>query len=398
MGFIKNTKAKNAFMVGGLCTLSYYAVYVARNVLGAVTPQMIEDGYTAEYIGATSSVFFVFYAVGQLLNGAIGDKIKARYMMSLGMILAGIANIVFPYMPKHPLSAQLVYGLVGFFLSMIYGPMTKVISENTEPEYAVRCSLGYTFASYFGSPSAGVMAALFAWQTLFDISSIALFVMGIFCFAAFLVFEKRGMVKYNQYKTEEEKGGVKALIKNRIIRFTFISIITGVVRTTVVFWMPTYISQHLGFSAEASAGIFTVSTLAISFAAFIAVFVYERLRRNMELTILLSFSTSAIAFLLVYFVKQPICNITFLVIAIMASNSASTMMWSRYCPSLRETGMVSTATGYLDFVSYLAASVSSTLFANAIAVIGWGNLILIWLALMLAGIAVAVPMNKKIKS
>ncbi|MBR5613872.1 MAG: MFS transporter [Clostridia bacterium] len=398
MVVIKNTKARNAFIIGGLCSLSYFAVYIARNILGAVTPQMIEQtDYTTEYIGTTSSMYFIFYAVGQLLNGAIGDKIKARYMISFGLILAGITNIVFPYMSEYPFSAQIVYGMTGFFLSMIYGPMTKVVSENTEPEYAVRCSLGYTFASFFGSPIAGLMAAFFAWQTVFRISSIVLFSMGVFCFVSFLFFERSGIVKYNQYKKEKETGGVKVLIENRIIRFTFISIITGVVRTTVVFWMPTYVSQYLGFSAELSAGIFTVSTLIISFTTFIAVFVYEQLGRNMELTIFLSFVTAAIAFLAVYFVKMPILNIVFLVIAIMAANGAASMIWSRYCPGLRDTGMVSTATGFLDFVSYMAASASSMLFSNAVAVIGWGNLVLIWFGLMIAGIAVSAPMNKQVK-
>ena len=46
-----------------------------------------------------------------------------------------------------------------------------------------------------------------------------------------------------------------------IIKFTLISVITGVVRTTVVFWLPTYISQYLGYSTEQSALIYTASTM-----------------------------------------------------------------------------------------------------------------------------------------
>ena len=67
----------------------------------------------------------------------------------------------------------------------------------------------------------------------------------------------------------------------KFIKFVFISVITGVVRTTVVFWLPTYISQYLGFSSETSAMLFTVATLVISLTTFITVFVYERLKRNM---------------------------------------------------------------------------------------------------------------------
>ena len=115
----------------------------------------------------------------------------------------------------------------------------------------------------------------------------------------------------------------------------------------------------------------------------------------MDLTILIAFVASSVFFLMVYLWKQPTANIVFMVLAILSSNLASSMMWSRYCPSLRDTGMVSSATGFLDFVSYMAASVSSTLFANAVASVGWGNLILIWLALMVFGIVIALPFKRK---
>lgn len=338
------------------------------------------------------------YAIGQLINGIVGDKIKARYMISFGLILAGICNILFPYIINSPTNAKIVYGMTGFFLSMIYAPMTKVVSENTEPKYATRCSLGYTFASFLGSPLAGVAAAFMAWKNVFNLSSMTLFVMGGICFLMFLSLEKKGIVKYNQYKIpkkEQKESGIKILIKHRIIKFTLISIITGIVRTTVVFWLPTYISQYLKFSADKSAMIFTVATFIISMSAFIAVFIYEKLGNKMDLTILLAFISASISFLLVYFIKTSTLNIIFMVLGILSSNCAASMLWSRYCPSLRNTGMVSSATGFLDFASYVAASTSSTIFANAVSSIGWKNLILVWFGLMICGVIVALYKMEK---
>ena len=236
---------------------------------------------------------------------------------------------------------------------------------------------------------------MFVWQDVFMASSVILVIMAIAVFSLFLLLEKKGIVKYNQYAREKEKGGsIKILIKHNIIKFTLVSILTGVVRTTVVFWLPTYIAQYLGFSAETSAMLFTVATLAISSASFISIFVYEKLGRDMNLTTLIMFSLSSIFFLMVYLLKQPVYNMIFIVLAILSSCGAATMLWARYCPSLRDTGMVSGATGFLDFVSYMAAAASSTLFANAVSVIGWGNLILIWFGLMTLGVIVALPYGK----
>ena len=114
----------------------------------------------------------------------------------------------------------------------------------------------------------------------------------------------------------------------------------------------------------------------------------------MDKTILIMFVTASLFFILLYLIKQPVLNIVFMVIAIMASNGAATMLWSRYCPSLRDTGMVSSATGFLDFMSYMAAAISSKIFANAVSSIGWGNLIIVWFALMVAGVAVSFVRKK----
>lgn len=398
MNIIKDRKVRNAILIGTLCSSSYLGVYFARNILSVVTPQIIESGkYTTEYIGSLSSIYFVLYAVGQLINGIIGDKVKARYMISLGLILAGVFNFLFPVIIDIALGSYIIYGMSGFFLSMIYGPMTKIVAENTEPIYATRCSLGYTFVSFFATPLAGVAATFLVWQSVFRVSSAILVVMGIMCFCFLLFFEKKGIVEYNQYKPKRESGkNIKVLFEQRIIKFTLISFITGIVRTSVVFWMPTYISQHLGFASEKSVAIFTISTFFISMTTFIAIFLYESLHRNMDLTILVVFISAAFFFMLVYFVREPLVNITFLVFAIISSNCAASMLFGRYCPSLRDTGMVSTATGFLDFVSYIAASASSKIFANAVSLIGWQNLILIWLVLMLLGIMVSIPWKWRI--
>jgi len=394
--------AKHAILIGSLCSISYFAVYIARNILGAVTPQMLESGlYSEAYIGTISSVYFFFYAFGQLINGFIGDKIKARNMISCGLLLAGISNFAFSRITDLASIAGFVYGLTGFFLAMIYGPMTKVVAENTEPDHATRCSLGYTVASFLGSPAAGMLASLMAWQTVFAVSSTILVVMAVSAFTLFWMMERRGIVQYGQYQLKKQEGErvsfpdrVRILLRHRIIKFSLISFLTGVVRTSVVFWLPTYFAQALGYSSERSASIFTVTTLIMSLTSFIAVFIFERLHRNMDLTVLLMFSAAALFFAGVYVIKQPIVNIVMIVLAIMASNGAATMLWSRYCPSLRDTGMVSGATGFLDFVSYMAAALANIVFANAVTAIGWSNLILVWFVLMVFGVIVALPYHK----
>ena len=396
MKLFTTKEARNALFIGALCACSYLAVYYARNMLSPVTPKMLKSGFLETTIATLSSVYFMTYAIGQLINGAIGDRIKARYMVSVGLIMAGVCNFLVGRFSDIPAVLVLSYGASGYFLSMIYGPLTKVIAENNPPLYITRCSLGYTFASFLGSPLAGVAAAALPWQNVFSSGGVILAVMGILCFLAFLLLEQKGVIRYRPRDLQKERGGnVKALFERQIVKYTLISIITGIIRTSVVFWLPTFINQYLGFSEERSATIFTVATFVIAATPFVSIFLYERLGYYMERTMQIGFALSILMFLMVYFVKLPVLNIAFMVGAIMTANFASNMLWSTYCPSLKSTGLVSFATGFIDFVSYMAAASANILFANAVTSIGWGNLILVWAGLSISGLLVSF-MGKRI--
>ena len=262
-------------------------------------------------------------------------------------------------------------------------------------------ALGYTFASLFGSPAAGLIAAAAAfWQVSFYVSTFAMIGMAVVCFLCFLRFEKKGYVKYGQYQPPKEKsrgGTVGILVRHGIVRFALISIITGVVRTTVVFWLPTYFADYLGYDSDTAALIFTVTTLIISLSAFLSVFVYEQLGRKMLLTTVLMFSLSALSFGATFLLPNSLLRVIFITLSVLFSNAAASMLWSVYCPSLRDTGRVSSATGFLDFCSYIAAALSSRLFATAATTIGWGPLTLVWCGLMIAGVAVSLPYEKLFK-
>jgi sugar phosphate permease len=94
MDLKNNKRAKEALFIGLLCSISYLAVYIARNILSAVTPQMIDAGYSESFIGSISSIYFVCYAVGQLINGAIGWS--NLILVWLGLMIVGII-IALPY-------------------------------------------------------------------------------------------------------------------------------------------------------------------------------------------------------------------------------------------------------------------------------------------------------------
>ncbi len=388
---------RNAIMLAVTCFIAYLSVYFLRGIFGAVSPQMETAGiFSPEEIGLFGSAFFVFYAIGQLCNGIIGDHIKAKYMMSAGLLLSGVFHIVFVPLVDSVWLSVLSYAMTGLVLSMVYAPMTKVVSESLSLHYAQRCSIAYSFAASVGTPLAGLCAAIMTWKASFYSSGALLVLVGLGVFIFFIFAEKNKIVSYNNFARPKEKGGsLKILFERQIVKFTLVSVITGIIRTSVVFFLPSYFCKFLGFSESNSALLFTVATLLISFSVFLSAFVFELLKKDMNKALLLFFITSAITFAGAFLFRQPIVNVIMMIIAITMSYCAANMLWSYYCPSLRDTGLVSSATGFLDFMSYLAAAIANLLSPYAVSAVGWSGLLLIWTALVGIGFICCLPLRKK---
>lgn len=397
MNWFKNKDIKNAITIGVISSFAYFVCYIARNVLSVVAPQLVANTSIDEvFIGTLSTVNMWTYAGGQLINGIIGDKIKAKYLVSIGLILSGIANAFMGLFESK--SVMLIsYSLVGFFLSMIYAPLTKLIAENVRAKYAVNCCLGLTFASFAGVPVAGIVASFFDWDIAFIACGILMVFTGVMFYCVVAVLEKKEIVTYRKREKNLQKGGsVKALLEKEIVRFSLVAVVDGIVRTSVVFWIPTYLSQYLGYSVGMAATIYTVMSCVRSVAPYVGnLLIYDRLfKRRMKPVMVFAFAISAGSFFTMFLVHVPMLNICCLCLALMGQSIVSNLLWSVYCPSLRDTGMVSSATGFLDFLSYAAAGAANILFANAINTIGWGNLILIWGSLMAFGVFMVIPFKK----
>lgn len=388
--------AKKAIIIGAICAITYCSVYICRDILSALSPQLTDGGiFTTDQLGTLSSIFFFSYAIGQLINGIIGDKVPGKYMVSLGLVLASFCLFSMPHIAGITMVPNIVYGAMGFFLAMVYAPMTKLISENNEPDLATRCHVAHAMASYIAAPVSGLLATWLIWRPAFNVSSSILLVMGIVFFTSFTVMERKGMVQSGQHTRQKNSGGsIRVLLKRQIAKWTVISMLTGIVRTAVLFWLPTYISQHLAFDSEKASLLYTAGTSILFVNSFLAVFILRLLKKNLDGSVLLFFCVAGACFMGVYLIRQPYVNLALLIIGMIFSNCASSIMWSRYCPSLIDTGMMSSATGFLDFCSYMAAAISSKLFAGAVGAIGWSNLILVWCGLMAVGILISLPLHK----
>lgn len=401
---MKETSKKSIVFVSVavMCFLVYLASYTTKNLLSVNSPLMIRDGYDSVAIGAMSSIYFFCYGAGQLFVGFIGDRINLKYMLLMGLGIAGAACFSFASIDSI-VGKSISWGVCGFGLSFLYAPLVRCVADRLEGKRAETCMVILEVASVLGSSVAGVFGALGNWKVSTFIFAVILAFIAVVSFVFNTVFDKKFPV-VKRVETEKNtampmKGFVRYWLSHGAVAFILISAIQGIANNSITFWIPTYISDFLGFEPEIASVIFLVMMLISAVNQIIAIGLYHLMRGRMIWVVRLAFFLSTVCFLALILVKNAYANLVLFLLAKSGYGWAGAMMWTFYCRKFNNVHRVAFVVGFLDFVSYLFSAISSVLFSSAIEKVGWTYLIVIWASIMAAGIlATLLYRTKKIET
>ena len=381
-------KVQSAWRIGSLCIATYLASYVTRNILSVSTPEMIKEAFfTKEYTGLLSSVCFIFYAVGQLINGFIGDMVHPKYMIIIGLGVSSISTFAIPLFDNRIIHFT-AFALIGFGLSMLRGPLMKVISENTAAMHARMICTLFSMAGFAGPLIASLLSIFFEWRAVFTVTGIISVFITVASVTVISLLEKRGEIKFTPKKEKGVLNSILSVFKlEDFFFYMFISAIGEIAGSSITFWIPTYTTEHLGFSGDAASTIYSVVSLTTLFTPFITLVIYEKLIRNGVKLALVMYVLSAVFFIAVRFTAAPLVNVIMLIIAKMSAAAASSIVWSAYIPGLARSGKVSSANGVIDAAGYAMASLANVIFSGSVSRLGWGGIVNMWYIIMLIGAA-----------
>ena len=380
-------EAGKAMRIGAVCIFSYLACYYLRNLLGVTRPEMLEDSmFNKEYIGLLSSVYFLIYAAGQLLNGILGDIFSPKKMVIYGLGISGLITMIFPLITMKWLQV-VCFGLMGFGLSMLRGPLVKTFSENTIPKYARIIAVFFSYASFTGSLIASLLSIIFDWKWTFIVAGFCSLLIAATTYITFTSMEQKGMITYSSAKSRGFKGLFGVFKIEKFIFYMIIGAIVEIAGASISFWIPTYLTERMNYGSETAALIYSGISFIRSFTPFIALAIFRGMKENDVKLTRISFVVATSAFILLIFIKNPYLNIVVLLLALMAVGCSGALLWSIYIPGLGRTGMVSSVNGILDCSGYIAAAAANLLFANIIDRISWNGVIAMWAAIAFVGVA-----------
>lgn len=384
-------QGKRALTVGTACIVTYLASYIFRNLLSVYTPQMTENGtLTAATAAYLASVYMVLYAAGQLICGTVGDYVKPKFMVAGGLLVTGTALLIFPMTSVYMLRV-IAFGVLGFGLSALRGPLVKAMADIMSPEHTRIACMFLAMTSCLGPLIAGLFVLFLKWYAAFYVSAALAYFFAVFSYCFLTAFEKRGFVQ----KTEptERRGVAGELLRIfKIPRFTVylcVEMITESAMTGITFWIPTYLTDGLGFSEKSAAMIFSGITAVKVFTPFLCLFLLRLLHsHNLHLTGY-SLAAAAVFFAAMAFLPNPWVKIVCFLLALISAGVASSTLWSVYLPGLSKYNKISGANGLFDCVGYGAAAATNVVFAWIRSALGWLGVVLSWSVMALIGFGIA---------
>lgn len=384
---------KNAALLGFTCFISYSACYIGRNILSSMLPQMIQNNvYGKESLSMMGSVFFVTYGLGQLINGMIGNRISAKYMVFTGLFLSGILSVLFPLFYSELLSLVL-WGVCGFLCSMLWGPLSKLVGENTSIEYGRILMTMLTIASIAGTSVTYFLAIFGAlrnnWKLGFLIAGFLLVAVSVIWFLLVTVMERKGIVKKKSIEqTAKQKVTIQYFLNIGFITIVLVTMLNGVIRNAVAFWIPTFISEQFHVSAAAAAAVSAIVPFVNLAGTLFTVFAAKRFHNDEGKMLTILFAYSTLMFAVIFFLngKYMVINMIALFTASAAMTGACNVIFSFYVLRFADTGKLSGLTGFLDFTSYVSASAANVLFSSLLTKYGWNMIVSVWTATTLLGI------------
>ena len=228
--------------------LAYTAAYLNRLNLGAAL-QSITAAFELTDAGAglLQSAFAIVYAAGQLINGAIVDRVNPVRHMLIAMIGFSAVNMLMSFAPVYPVLLALCL-VNGAFQSMLWTPIVRLMALYFEGKEArARANIFISLTLVMGHLGAwaisGLMATTFGWNMSFRVPAV-LGVIIFFCVKyLFKDVHVEGEKTDKAAKRDEKRAPVFSMFMKTGFGLILLScILYGFVRDGIVTWAPTLLS------------------------------------------------------------------------------------------------------------------------------------------------------------
>lgn len=159
---------------------TYALYYLGRlNLSPALTAIAASLTLSRAEVGVLGTAFFWAYALGQLINGQLGNRFSPRRIIALGLGVVALSNLLFGLQTALPVML-ILWAVNGYAQSTGWGPMLRILAERLTLEQSKRMSVIFSISYQVGTALSWLVATLLVqaagWRSAFLVPGAALLV------------------------------------------------------------------------------------------------------------------------------------------------------------------------------------------------------------------------------
>lgn len=392
-----------------LCTIAYFASYFSRKTFAVVMVEMLEKGAIDRGVaGMVGTALFVFYGLGQLISGYLGDKISPKYLMFSGLMVSAVCNLLLPLCENQYLMIP-IWAVNGFAQALLWPPIVRILSDNLSHEKYVTANLIVTCGAHVSTIIlylyAPICISFMSWESIFFTSTVFCVVVGVIFLIAmsFIVSKEKEKAELNTPDNAMSKEPLFGVFKRSGVLMIFVCIIAmGFLRDGIESWLPTLYSEAFGRDSSES----ILVSVALPIFSIISLFVVRIIHKGKVFNneargagILFAISVVlCIPLSILISLESTACRILCLLLAGLVCacmHSCNFLLISCVPGRLAKTGRASTVGGFCNACTYIGAAGSMYGIALVSKHLGWSATVLFWIGICALGVIFAMLAFKK---
>jgi len=166
---------------------AYASYYLCRVNFAVAQPAILKEfpSWTSAQIGSIPSIYAAVYAIGQIVNGTLGQIYGTRRLMTVALLAASMTNLLFSFSSSFHVM-QLLWAVNGWFQSAGWSLMVHTLSNwNTSARRGIligRLSTCYQVGNVLSWLLAGFLCDAVGWRAAFLVPSLILLPMAVVFF------------------------------------------------------------------------------------------------------------------------------------------------------------------------------------------------------------------------
>jgi len=244
------------------CMMLYSTAYLNRLNLSAALGSVMESlSLSATRAGILPSAFAITYAAGQMVNGALVDRLNPARHMITGLLCSAICNLLMGLSGSFEMLLVLCL-LNGVFQSMLWTPVVRLVAMHFNQEERPKANILVSITLIIGHLGAwaisGYMSGIIGWRASF--AAPAAIAVPVVIIAARLLRDVKAEPAVSSQSTKAEGSSMRGALGmywvSGFIVMLAASVLFGFVRDSIRTWAP----QILG---EVSGSVMNATTFSL---------------------------------------------------------------------------------------------------------------------------------------